>query len=563
MPPVETENLLLDVTVALSIALAGGWLATRLRLASIVGYVLAGIVISPFTPGFVGDVDRLRLLADIGVVLLLFAVGVQFSLSELSTAGPAVAVAAIAQTAIVIVVIAPVGLALGWSTGEAFYMGGAAAMSSSAVLVKLLDARAETGAPHGITTITWSVVQDFAGIVVIVVLGTVAGEDHGGSLGRESLFAAIKAAVFIGGVLFLGLRVVPIVLNQVAEERSRELFFLAIALLAIGTALASEYAGLSLALGAFLAGMVVSELDLSHRVLGELVPVRDVFAVLFFVSAGMLIDPSVISSQWLSVAALVSLIVVFRLFLTAGVFRFGLNTTIRTAFLGAAVLVPVGEYAFLLGAAGLDTGALSDDAFGVILSSAVISIVLSPVLMVLVDFALSRRQPSAAPPPSAPASMRVGRRAVIAGYDRSGQIVASLIAPRFDVLIYEPDHALARHARESGYEVVETSSVNSAMIGLLDLADARILVITLQDPFAARQLAEYALQVNPHLDIIASAIGTAEAAKLQRSGVGQTVVGDDEAALELARHSLHRFGVSSQESLAVIQRYRARMRTAT
>jgi CPA2 family monovalent cation:H+ antiporter-2 len=288
-----------------------------------------------------------------------------------------------------------------------------------------------------------------------------------------------------------------------------------------------------------------------------------VFAVLFFVSAGMLIDPSVLTSQWMTVIVLVSLIVVFKLFVTAAIYRFGLGASLRTAFLGAAVLVPVGEYAFLLGATGLDSGALSDDAFGVILTSAVLSIVVSPLLMAAIDLALSRRGHLAPAPPSAPASLRVGRRAVIAGYERAGQIVASLVAPRFDVLVYEPNHALAREARDRGYEVVETSSVNKAMIDQLDLTDARVLVITLQDPFVARQLAEYALAVNPHLDIIASAIGTSEAAKLQRSGVGQTVVGDDEAALELARHSLHRFGVSSQESLAVIQRYRARMRAAT
>ena len=195
----ETEtSLLFDVTVALSIALAGGWLASRLRLASIVGYIVAGVVISPFTPGFAGDVDRLRLLADIGVVLLLFAVGVQFSLSELSKAGIGVVAGAIVQTVVVILVMLPIGLALGWSTGEALYMGSAAAMSSSAVLVKLLDVRAETGAPHGVSSISWSIVQDFAGIVLIVVLGTVTGDNGGGSsLGRESLIAGVKAAAFV------------------------------------------------------------------------------------------------------------------------------------------------------------------------------------------------------------------------------------------------------------------------------------------------------------------------------------------------------------------------------
>jgi CPA2 family monovalent cation:H+ antiporter-2 len=412
--------------------------------------------------------------------------------------------------------------------------------------------------------VSWSIVQDFAGIVLIVVLGTVAGDNGGGSLGRDALIAGLKATAFVAAVLILGLRVVPIVLNQVAEERSRELFFLAIAAMAIGTALASEYAGLSLALGAFLAGIVVSELDLSHRVLGELMPARDVFAVLFFVAAGMLIEPSVIVEQWATVVVLVTLIAVFKLALTGAIYRYGLAASMRTSLLGAAVLVPVGEYAFLLANEGVNTGALSEDAFGIILSSAVISIIISPLLVSAMDMLASRRgyaTPTEVREP--PPSLRVGRKAVICGFERPGQIVASLVAPRFDVVIFESNHKLATQARERGYQVVESSSVTPTLLDQLDLADARVLVITLADPFMTRLLAESARGVNPHLDIIASADGPAEVEKLQRSGITQAVVGDDEAALELARHSLHRFGVSSQESLAVIQRYRARMRTAT
>jgi len=374
----HSPSILLDVTVALAIAFVGGWLAMRLRLSPIVGYVAAGLVISPFTPGFVGDTETLRLIADFGVVLLLFGIGIHFSLSELLVAGPKVILGASAQTMLVLVVAWFLGLALGWRDKESLYIGAAAAITSSVVLVKLLESRGDVSAGYGRLAVVWSIVQDLWGVVLIVGLGAISGEGSGNSAGRELALAVAKAFVFVGVLLLIGLRVVPAILARVAAEQPRELFYLAIAVLALGTALISDFAGLSLALGAFLAGLVVSESEHSHRVVDALLPTREVFAVLFFVSVGMLIDPKVVRDEWATILTILVLILIVKsLFGWTGLRLFN---SWQTATLATAALVPAGEFSFLIAKAGLDSRVLSDEQFGAIITAAAMSAVASTLI---------------------------------------------------------------------------------------------------------------------------------------------------------------------------------------
>jgi CPA2 family monovalent cation:H+ antiporter-2 len=374
----HSPSILLDVTVSLAVAFAGGWLAMRLRLASIVGYVAAGVVISPFTPGFVGDTETLRLIADFGVVLLLFGIGIHFSLSELLSAGPRVIAGATIQAALVIVAAWFVGLGLGWHDKESLYVGAAAAITSSVVLVKLLESRGDLSTGYGRVAVAWSIVQDLWGVILIVGLGAIAADGSGNMAFRELALALTKAFVFVAAVLVIGLRVVPVVLKRVAAEQPRELFYLAIAILALGTALISDFAGLSLALGAFLAGLVVSESEHSHRVVDALLPTREVFAVLFFVSIGMLIDPKVIWDEWATILAILALILVVKSLFGWSLLR--LLTSRQTAILATAALVPAAEFSFLIARAGLDSGVLSDEQFGAIIAAAAMSTVASTVI---------------------------------------------------------------------------------------------------------------------------------------------------------------------------------------
>ncbi|MEX0750824.1 MAG: cation:proton antiporter, partial [Dehalococcoidia bacterium] len=287
-------SLLLDLVAAMGVALAGGWLASRIGLSSIAGYVAAGMVISPFTPGFVGDIDRLRFLADIGVVLIMFGIGVQFSIGDLAKVGGKIGMAAIAQVLIVVGVTWAIAGPMGWEWDESLFIGVALASSSSTVISKLLSERGEVSTQHARVSLGWSIVQDLSALIVVAVLIAVTEE---GDVGSSVAFATLRGVGFIAVLLIVGVRLVPWLLARIADQGSRELFVLAVAGIALGTALASQEAGLSLAMGAFLAGMVVSESDLSHRVLGELLPARDVFAVLFFVSVGMLIEPDVVGEN--------------------------------------------------------------------------------------------------------------------------------------------------------------------------------------------------------------------------------------------------------------------------
>lgn len=545
-------SLLVDLSIALAAALAGGWIATRLGFSSIIGYVAAGLVISPFTPGFSGDLERLRRLADVGVVLLLFAIGVQFSVSDLLRAGWKVAVGASAQVAAVIGISVGAGTALGFPVETALYAGAAASISSSVVIVKLLERDGDLASAHGRTALAWSIVQDLWGILLIVLLGSDA---EGEALARDLSLVALATVAFVVGALAFGVRVVPFLMARVAEERSRELFVIAVAALAIGTALMSEWVGLSIALGAFVAGLVVSESDLSHRVLGDLLPTRDVFAVLFFVAAGMLLDPAVLLDEW-ALVLFIAAVIVFVKTVVAGAIL-ALFTRPHTALLTAAALVPVAEYAFLIAAAGLDSDRISEDAFGAIIAAAAISIVASTLALSAARYALMRpRGEGAAEPPPRPAYL--GRNAVVCGFGEVGRIVASIVSPRFSTIVVEDDARAAREARERGFTVIEGSLAAVATVDRMELENARLLVIAVDDAFAARLLAERARVRNPHMDIISRAANTGEARNLVRAGVDRPVVAEREAAFELARHALERFGIASQQSLRIVQMARAR-----
>jgi len=552
----QDTSLLVDLVAAICVALGGGWIAARIGLSSIAGYVVAGMVISPFTPGFVGDVDRLRLLADVGVVLIMFGIGVQYSLRDLARVGPAVSAAAVAQVTAIIVVGYALGELLGWTSDEALFVGAALAISSSTVIVKLLSERGETVTAHGRVTIAWAIVQDICAVLLVAVLVAVTEE---GNVAESVSLATLKAAAFVGGILVVGLRVVPWMLARVAGLGSRELFVLAISALALGTALASEEVGLSLALGAFLAGIVVSEADLSHRVLGELLPARDVFAVLFFVSVGMLIDPDVIRDNVAAMALLLVLIIAVKGALSALLAR-GAGERPDTAALAGGYLSQAGEFSFVLIGLGVDEDVVGLDVFSLAVAATAVSIVLTPVVVAgtgrLVR-ALERRPLIDAVEPR-PRS-RLGRYAVVCGYGDVGRTVVSALRGRFEVVVVDEDaRALRPLAGAEDVRTINGDASNPAIIDQMDLENCRVLVITIPDPFATRLLVERARQLYPDLDIITRAVNEEEAERLRRSGAGEPVVADRELALEMVRHSLHRFGVDARQALAIVQRMRQR-----
>jgi monovalent cation:H+ antiporter-2, CPA2 family len=342
----------------------------------IVGYLLAGVAIGPFTPGFVGDREQIAALAEVGVIFLMFALGIEFSLRELARVRAVALGGTTLQVLLTLGAGLVLGLVLGWPFGQALFFGGVIAISSTMVILKTLLERDEVGAPHGRVLLGMLIVQDLAAVLLIVVLPRLA---RGSTIEVVDLALTLgKAGAFIGATLFLGARVVPRLMRRVEALGSAELFLLTAVSLALGTATLSALLGLSAALGAFLGGLLLTETEFDERVVAEVVPMRNLFATLFFVSIGMLIDPAFVLANWGAVLGLSAFIVVAKAVLGAAAilpFRLGARTIAFTA-LG---LLQIGEFSYVLAQAGHGAGIISDDVHSLILAASVVTIVLTPL----------------------------------------------------------------------------------------------------------------------------------------------------------------------------------------
>ncbi|MCW5854301.1 MAG: cation:proton antiporter, partial [Anaerolineae bacterium] len=387
--------LLINIAVALAVAFVGGMVARRLGLPSIVGYLVAGIAIGPFTPGFSGDIDTISQLAELGVIFLMFGVGMHFSLRDLWAVRDISIPGAVIQT--VIATALGVGLTQlwGWSLPASLVLGLAISVASTVVLLRSLMDNGLLNTPHGRVAIGWLVMEDLVTVLILVLLPALAPTNQGNVFGTTAL-AVLKAAAFTALMLLIGPRLVPWLLMRVARTRSRELFIVSIVAVALGTAVGSaELFGVSLALGAFLAGVVLSEDRISHQVEAEVVPFRETFSVLFFVSVGMLVNPVSLWQNAGQVLAL-TLLIVFGKAVIAAVFSFLLPHQVRTGLVVAAGLSQIGEFSFIVGQAGLALGLLTQDQYSLILAGALLSIIVNPFMFRAIPYVerLLQRSPA-------------------------------------------------------------------------------------------------------------------------------------------------------------------------
>lgn len=579
IPPLElTEQLrfILDLGGAVGAAVIGGAIAVRLRQPAILGYLLAGIVIGTFTAGFIGDVQRITVLADVGVVLLLFALGVQFSIHELRDVGRVALPGGAAQVLLVLGAGAATMVGLGSDLREALVVGACLSLSSTLVVLKSLLDRGELDSLHGRAAIGWSIVQDIATIVFIVALPPLAG----GDLVIPFALAMVKAGVFLALAYVVGTRFLPWAFGTVARLGSSELFLLTVFATALLTAfIASAVFGLSLALGAFVAGVLISESELSHQAAAEVTPFRDLFAVLFFVSVGMLVDPGALLADAGLVALLVVIAVGGKGLVTAGLGRV-LGLPGRSAVMLAALMAQVGEFSFILADNALDLHLLSGRTYNLVLGTAVVSILLSPFVGRLADALVARLETSGTGwLPAIRAATLVGvapsrihaadlsrteqaidpddeaRRptVVILGAGRVGQVVARAVRLRgFRCVIVDRDARKLESVARLGTVNVFGDAANPEILRRLELERARILVIAIGDPLTARLAAERALRINPRLSIGSRARGRRQVEVLRGLGVGRLADPDAEAAFELARHALQRMGVSGPELSGIV-----------
>ena len=385
----HSAALLETIAIGLGAAFIGGLVATRLRLPTIVGYLLAGVAVGPFTPGLVADTEVAQQLAELGVILLMFGVGIHFSIPDLLAVRGVAIPGAMGQILVATLLGAGLGVLLGWGLVGGVVLGLAVSVASTVVLLRALEERGELDTPQGRVAVGWLIVEDLFTVLVLVLLPTLApmllGE--GGGIGDVVLglgIALAKLVVFAILMLVVGVRVVPRLLEYVERTGSRELFTLSVLAIAIGIAVAASVVfGVSFALGAFLAGIVLNESEVSHKAASEALPMQDAFAVLFFVSVGMLLDPAALIAQPVAVVLIVLLVIVAKAaaaFLIVALLR----RPIRVSLTVAAALSQVGEFSFILATMGLALGLIPDAAFQLVVAASIVSITLNPVLFRLV-----------------------------------------------------------------------------------------------------------------------------------------------------------------------------------
>ena len=555
----ETPDLLVALTTTLIAAAIGGAVAVRFRQSAVVGYIAAGLVIGPRTPGFVADIHIVNALADLGVIFLMFSIGIQISFHEIRRVGALVAIGGTGQVVASIAIGWGAGLALGWSSLEALVLGGFTSISSTAIAGRILGERGETESDHGIVTIGWLAVQDLLTIVLIVLLTSLGGAGRA----EDIALAVGKAVVFIALVLPVGGRVVPRLFEVLASFRRRELFTLGVVALTLGIAAAGSLFGISLALGAFLAGTLIADTDLSHQVLGEAVPFRDVFAGLFFVSVGMLVDPWLVAANLPVMLVILVLIGPVKAVLVTAIgaaFRYPFRTTALTGIL----LAQSAEFSFVLARIGTSAGIVGDDHFGLLLTSAALTIVLAPAAFQLgrplVERLDDRFGGAGADEPVAPELPVDPRRiAVICGYGRVGRIVAAALQRRgFGFVVIDESPYAVREARESGIQAIRGSVENRVVLDRAPMDRAAVLVVAVPDPVTTRYVVDTVRRAHPRLPIVARTHSASERSVLRQLGATVVVVGEVELALEMTRFTLRQFGVSGPELVGLVEGLRRR-----
>jgi CPA2 family monovalent cation:H+ antiporter-2 len=542
--------LVSTIAIGLVLAFAFGVLANRLKLPPLIGYLVAGIVIGPFTPGFVADQNIANQLAEVGVILLMFGVGLHFSLKDLLSVRAIAITGALAQGLVATPLAMGVGWLLGWPVEAGFIFGVALSVASTVVLLRILQERRLLETERGRITVGWLVVQDIAMVLVLVLLPGVTTLFHGvetapgaGDVARSLITLLGKFAVFLAVMLLVGKKLIPAILHYVAHTGSRELFRLAVLSIALGVAYAAaELFGISLALGAFFAGMMLSESQLSQQAATESLPLRDAFAVLFFVSVGMLFDPHIVAEAPLALLATVLIILVGKsvaAFLV--VRRFGHSRS--AALMVAASLAQIGEFSFILADRSLALGLLPEEGRDLILAGAIISILVNPLLFAVLDIYAARREKALAEAAAADAKeeeapMRepirptsLKHHVVLVGHGRVGNFISAALSERsVPLFVIEDDEEGVAALKQEGIEALEGNAADPAVIQAANLPEARCLLVAIPDAFEGGQVVQQAHAINPRLPIIARAHSEEEIDYLRRHGATLVVMGEHEIA---------------------------------
>ena len=546
--------LIATIVGAIVIAFVFGALAQRLRLPPLIGYLLAGVAVGPFTPGFVADQGLAAELSELGVILLMFGVGLHFSLKDLLAVKTIAIPGAIVQIGVATLLGLGLTQLMGWSLGGGLVFGLALSVASTVVLLQALQDRHLLDTREGHIAIGWLIVEDLAMVLTLVLIPALAGSlggnpggEHAATndLGTALLITVGKVVAFIGVMLIFGRRFIPWILGWVAKTGSKELFRLCVLAITLGFAYGSAIVfDVSFALGAFFAGMILSESELSHRAAEETLPLRDAFSVLFFVAAGMLFDPSIVVREPLALLATVATIILGKsvaAFLIVLAFRHPLKTALTVA----ASLAQIGEFSFILATVGLQMELLPQVGKDLILAGAIISIVLNPFVFTPIKpltrwfeqrfprLAANRTEAMDGSALLSPSTLK--DHVVIVGYGRVGSLVAEgLAASAVPYTVIEDDDSVVQSLYEQGIDAYYSDGVSRRVLELANIGDAKCLLLTIPNVFESAKMVELAHKMNPDLRIVARAYSDAEAQHLLDVGATHAITGEREIAIGMA-----------------------------
>lgn len=561
--------LIFTLAAGFGLAFLLGMAAERLRLPPLVGYLLAGVVIGPFTPGFIADAGLAAQLAEVGVILLMFGVGLHFSMKDLLAVRGVAVPGALLRIAIVTGLTTLVARVWGWSWAGGVVLGLALAVASTVVVLRQLDALGILDSGDGRIAVGWLVVEDLAMVLVLVLLPPLIGAGATSGIARDLTITVLKVAAFVVLMLFVGTRAVPWLLGRVARTGSRELFTLAVLATALGVAVgASSLFGISFALGAFFAGVVIAESDLSYQAAADALPLQDAFAVLFFVSVGMLFNPTVLLREPGRVLTVVAIVVVAKAILTFALTLF-LRRPIRSALIISASLAQIGEFSFIVAGLGVTLGALPPEGRDLILAGSLISIILNPLLLRAVNgvehwfeerpkLAGALERSDAEVDVEGPESADALRdHVVLIGYGRVGRRIGdALRRAGIPYVAVDRDRVTVEALRKEGVPAVFGDAARPGILEHVHLETSRLLVVASPDPYQSRRVIEIARQANPGIEIAARAHSEGGESYLHQSGVYRAFMGERELALSMAHHAMVRMGRTDDQADDTIEAMR-------
>ena len=554
------HTFVFDIALVLGSSALGGFIAHRLRQPVLLGYLVAGLVIGPFGLGQIDRIEEIKSLAEIGVAFLLFALGVEFSLAELKRVQDIAIKGSLLQIGLTIALVALSTTLLGWVDPiKGIFMGAVLSLSSTAVVLKTLTERGEVNTIHGQVMLAILIAQDLALGLMLAVLPALNQPDN---LLPALIAAVIKAVLFFAGAIAAGYWIIPRLMTTVAKTENSELFLLTVIALCLGIALITANLGLSIEMGAFVAGLTIAEIDYADQALAKMIPLRDTFASLFFASIGMLINPVTLLANFGVIVGLVALVMIGK----AGIifpiiWRFGYS--FKTSLISGLGLNQIGEFSFVLAVLGENLGFINQDQYDLLIGTTAITLVLTPIGMKLspeiarklasipriAKFLEQRQQNKGISVPQT-----ISNHVVVAGYGRVGKVLVKVLRDRnYHVLVIENSEAAVRSLRREKIPYIFGDADSELVIAKAYLAQAKAIAIALPDPSSTRILLKSALDINPNIDIVARSHSDREIDLLTQLGVTEAVQPEFEAALEMGRQILNTLGEDEGEVTSVIQ----------